>query len=193
MYVESNLGDKGLYILDCVDQKHIDLVCDLEQRLNPIDQLKYIRSGFTISDDELSIYLTKNINAAILEYINRSNKEISDYIARDSYQISSWKLGVSLAPHIDTIKYDHEDTHTPRSAINALLYLTDDYEGGEISFPEINIAIKPKAGSVVVFDADLMHGVNAVENGMRKTLESHLYSIYSDDIEEVKAYGWRTL
>ena len=193
MQIESSLGEKGIYILDCVDQKHIDLICDLENRLDLIDQSKYIRSGFTISDDELSTYLTTHIDAAIMLYINKSNKNISEYIARDSYALSSWKLGIALPPHIDTIKYPDKETHTPRSAINALVYLTDDYEGGEITFPELDMVIKPKAGSVVVFDADLMHGVNAVKSGMRKTLESHLYSIYSEDIEEVKSFGWRTL
>jgi hypothetical protein len=193
MRIESNLADKGLYIVDCVDQEHLNKIFQLEHKLNSIEQLKYFRSGFTLSEDELSIYLKTNINAAIIEYLNRSNKDKLDYIARNSYSLSHWILGRSLAPHIDTIKYEHEDTHTPRSAINALLYLTDDYAGGEITFPDIGVALKPKAGSVVVFDADLKHGVNAVISGTRKTLESHLYSIYSEDIEEVKAYGWRTI
>jgi predicted 2-oxoglutarate/Fe(II)-dependent dioxygenase YbiX len=193
MYIESTLGDKGLYMVDCVDQEHLEKIFKLEKKLNSIKQLKYFRSAFTLSNDELSTYLTENINAAIIEYLNKTNKDKSEYVARDSYALSHWIIGESLEAHIDTLKYDHPDTHTPRSIINALLYLTDDYTGGEIFFPEVNMSIKPKAGSVVVFDADLMHGVNAVESGTRKTLESHLYSIYSEDIEEVKAHGWRTI
>jgi predicted 2-oxoglutarate/Fe(II)-dependent dioxygenase YbiX len=193
MNVEYRLADKGLYITDCVDQEHIDKIFNLEGKLQSFEQLKYFRSAIKLSEDELSTYLTTNINAAIIEYLNRSNKDKSEYIAKNSYALSHWIIGQSLFPHIDTIKYDHEDTHTPRSIINALLYLTDNYVGGEITFPEIGMAIKPKAGSVVVFDADLMHGVNEVKSGTRKTLESHLYSIYSEDIEEVKADGWRTL
>jgi len=193
MNVEYRLADKGLYITDCVNQENIDKILNLENKLQSFEQLKYFRSTLALSKDELSTYLTTNINAAIIEYLNRSNKDKSEYIAKNSYALSHWIVGQSLAPHIDTIKYDHEDTHTPRSIVNALLYLTDDYTGGEITFPEIGMSVKPKAGSVVVFDADLMHGVNEVKSGTRKTLESHLYSIYSEDIEEVKAHGWRTL
>jgi predicted 2-oxoglutarate/Fe(II)-dependent dioxygenase YbiX len=191
MYIESTLGDKGLYLVDCVDQEHLEKIFKLEKKLNSIKQLKYFRSSFKLSNDELSTYLTTNINAAIIEYLNKTNKNKSDYIAPDSYAMSHWIIGESLEAHTDNLKYDHPDTHSPRSIINALLYLTDDYTGGEIFFPEVNMSIKPKAGSVVVFDSDLMHGVNVVKSGTRKTLESHLYSIYSEDVELVKSGGYR--
>jgi len=193
MYIKSTLGDKGLYMVDCVDQEHLEKIFKLEKKLDSIKQLKYFRSSLQLSNDELSTYLTTNINAAIIEYLNKTNKNKSDYVAPPSYAISHWIIGESLEAHTDNLKYDHPDTRTPRSTINALLYLTDDYTGGEIFFPEVKKSIKPKAGSVVVFDSDLMHGVNAVKSGTRKTLESHLYSIYSEDIEEMKSGGWRTL
>lgn len=193
MQIQSSLGDKGLYILDCVDQKHLDEILEIQSKLNSIKQLHYFRSSFTLSRDELSTYLKLNINAAIMEYLNKSNKNKSEYILTNCYPMSNWMLGKSLAPHIDSIKHDHKDTHSPRAIINCLLYLTDDYDGGEIIFPDIGKAIKPKAGSVIVFDSDLKHGVNAVKSGTRKTLESNLFSIYSEDIEEVKSQGWRRL
>jgi predicted 2-oxoglutarate/Fe(II)-dependent dioxygenase YbiX len=193
MYIESTLGDKGLYLVDCVDQEHLEKIFKLEKKLNSIKQLKYFRSSFKLSNDELSTYLTTNINAAIIEYLNKTNKNKSDYIAPDSYAMSHWIIGESLEAHTDNLKYDHPDTHSPRSIINALLYLTDDYEDGEIVFPEIDVAIRPKAGSVVVFDSDLQHGVNAVKSGLRVTASSNLYSIHAEDIDEIKALGYRYL
>lgn len=163
MYIESTLGDKGLYMVDCVDQEHLEKILKLEKKLDSIKQLKYFRSSLKLSNDELSTYLKTNINAAIIEYLNKTNKNKSDYIVPPSYAISHWIIGESLEAHTDNLKKDHPDTHSPRSIINALLYLTDDYTGGEIFFPEVKRSIKPKAGSVVVFDSDLMHGVNAVK------------------------------
>jgi hypothetical protein len=193
MHVEANLGGKGLYVVDCVDQEHLDKIFTLDNKLNQIEQTHYFRSAFTISNDELSTYLKTHIDAAIIEYLNASNKDKNDYIAKNDYALSNWILNKPMDPHIDTIKYDNPDTHNPRAIINVLLYITDDYVGGEITFPEIDMAIKPKAGSVVVFDADLMHGVNEVKSGVRKTLSSNLYSVYAEDVEEVKAFGWRTI
>lgn len=39
----------------------------------------------------------------------------------------------------------------PRSHISAVLYLNDNFEGGELDFPNQNVCIKPKAGSMIVF------------------------------------------
>jgi predicted 2-oxoglutarate/Fe(II)-dependent dioxygenase YbiX len=35
--------------------------------------------------------------------------------------------------------------------MSAVIYLNDDYEGGELRFPEQDVMIKPEAGSVIVF------------------------------------------
>lgn len=195
MNIESKLGDKGVYITDCITKEAIDQIFELEKFLDrpKIEQLHFFRSGIPYLENDFGSYLQSSIDAAILAYINGSNKIPSEYIIRTAYPMSDWKLNKSLAPHIDSIKYDHGDTQSPRSIINALLYLTDQYEGGEIVFPEINIAIKPKAGSMVVFDSDLQHGVHAVTSGVRKTLSANLYSIYAEDIEEVKILGYRYL
>ena len=195
MNIESSLGDKGLYITDCINQEAVSNILELEKKLNrpKINQIHFFRSNIPTLENEFGKYLKSSIDAAILAYINGSNKIPSEYIIRTEYQMSDWKRNKSLAPHIDSIKYAHADTQSPRSIINALLYLTDQYEGGEIVFPEINIAIKPKAGSMVVFDSDLQHGVNAVTRGVRKTLSANLYSIYAEDIEEVKILGYRYL
>ena len=65
----------------------------------------------------------------------------------------------------------HWHTHIPRflSDYSSLVYLNDDYEGGEIVFPEYDLVISPKAGEVVTFPTNAMylHGVNQVKSGTR--------------------------
>jgi hypothetical protein len=61
----------------------------------------------------------------------------------------------------------HRDDVEPPDKVNVfglVLYLNDDYEGGEIIYPEIDLEHKPKAGSLVVHSASLPHGVNEVKN-----------------------------
>ena len=61
----------------------------------------------------------------------------------------------------------HRDDIEPPDKVNVfglVLYLNDDYEGGEIIYPEIDLEHKPKAGSLVVHSASLPHGVNEVKN-----------------------------
>jgi hypothetical protein len=65
----------------------------------------------------------------------------------------------------------HWHTHIPRflSDYSSLVYLNDDYEGGEIVFPEYDLTISPKAGEVVTFPTNSMylHAVNQVKSGTR--------------------------
>lgn len=39
-----------------------------------------------------------------------------------------------------------------------VIYYNDDYEGGEISYPELGIVHKPKAGSLIMHGGNILHG-----------------------------------
>jgi Rps23 Pro-64 3,4-dihydroxylase Tpa1-like proline 4-hydroxylase len=59
--------------------------------------------------------------------------------------ISKYFTGASMGPHTDS------SPNPTTEHISAVLYLNDDYSGGEIAFPDQNIVIKPTAGSLVIF------------------------------------------
>jgi hypothetical protein len=46
-----------------------------------------------------------------------------------------------------------------------VVYYNDNYDGGEINYPELGISIKPKAGSLVLHSGDILHGTLPVKNG----------------------------
>lgn len=59
--------------------------------------------------------------------------------------ISKYSVGGEMGKHTDT--YDDDKSRT----ISVVLYLNDDYTGGEIEFEDQGIFIKPTAGSIMVF------------------------------------------
>jgi hypothetical protein len=61
---------------------------------------------------------------------------------------------------------------------SGLLYLTDDYEGGLLQFPDQDISLKPKKGTFICFkgDSDLPHEVTEITSGNRINLIT-FYSI----------------
>jgi predicted 2-oxoglutarate/Fe(II)-dependent dioxygenase YbiX len=61
----------------------------------------------------------------------------------------------------------HEDTNhgEPATTHSLVIYLNDDYEGGEINFPNIGLKIKPQAGSIVAFPATTPHESMKVTKG----------------------------
>jgi hypothetical protein len=59
----------------------------------------------------------------------------------------------------------------------AVLYLNDNYDGGQIYYPNVGIQIKPSAGSLVVHPSNkkYSHGVKVVKNGIRYCTTTFLY------------------
>ena len=55
---------------------------------------------------------------------------------------------------------------------SAIFYLNDDYEGGEINFPNFDLTIKPEKGSAVFFPAGFehSHSVSEVKGKKRITI-----------------------
>ena len=66
--------------------------------------------------------------------------------------------------------HEHFDSSRPND-IATLVYLNDDYEGGELYFPNQEIQFKPKAGAAYFFPGDMnyVHGVTEIKSGIRYT------------------------
>ena len=93
-----------------------------------------------------------------------------------SYFFSCMKDGAFNDIHMDNY---HEDENgqlhvRPKFISNksGLIYLNNDYVGGELVFPKQGLSIKPEIGSLIFFEGDHKrpHGVNQVISGSRYNL-----------------------
>lgn len=90
-----------------------------------------------------------------------------------SYFFSCMKPGAKIGAHIDNDYVAAGDTEDNQflydGNISALLYLNDDYDGGEIRFTEQDVSIKPAPGTLIFFEGDSSkpHEVEEVINGNR--------------------------
>lgn len=55
---------------------------------------------------------------------------------------------------------------------SAVLYLNDDYDGGEFVIESMDFCIKPKSGLLVIFDSHYRHKVEVVKNSNRYAIAS---------------------
>lgn len=129
------------------------------------------------------------------EVINFFNPNFDLY--SELWEIVRWQTGDFQEPHVDHIdpnfdlnsinidnvpekcKYFFEERNIEiykklftSKIFTSIIYLNDDYEGGELYFPQHdNFTLKPKAGSMLIFSGtiDNMHGINEVTNGTRYT------------------------
>ena len=66
--------------------------------------------------------------------------------------------------------HEHFDSNRPKD-IATLVYLNDDYSGGEIYFPEYDLTFKPEPGDLLTFpdNPNYIHGVKPITSGTRYT------------------------
>lgn len=63
------------------------------------------------------------------------------------FSIKKYIPGADMGPHVDSS--DPTDINHP--VLSGVIYLNNNYEGGEISFPNQNLKIKPEPGSLIIF------------------------------------------
>ena len=103
------------------------------------------------------------------------------------HRVVSWEVSPStLVQHQDRWVTKGEQV-TPEISLS--MYLTDDYEGGELSFSTFGKKIKPSAGDIVVFDSNTLHGTETYLGGRRMTIQCFLFKKEggTNDKEEDKA------
>lgn len=54
----------------------------------------------------------------------------------------------------------------------AIIYLNDDYVGGEIAFRDLDIIYKPNKGDIIFFNGEITHEVKEITEGYRYTILS---------------------
>jgi hypothetical protein len=102
------------------------------------------------------------IMPAIKEYVQDNGLSYM-YPKKDFITISKLLPGPGMGAHVDN----------PNQSSNhfiCMVYLNDNFEGGELSFPQKDIKYKPKAGDVLVYKASLQHEVLPVISGTRYSI-----------------------
>jgi Rps23 Pro-64 3,4-dihydroxylase Tpa1-like proline 4-hydroxylase len=66
----------------------------------------------------------------------------------------------------------HQDHGVSSRVLSAVMYLNDDYEGGEMIFQNSGVSIKPEAGSIVFFPSNFLyiHEVAEIKSGTRYSM-----------------------
>lgn len=85
--------------------------------------------------------------------------------------IKKWDVGQSMGPHCDNY-----DGHS-NLAFSMVTYLNDSYSGGEIFFPNQDVKIKPKAGSLIMFPSHepFVHQVLPITSGTRYMMSTSVF------------------
>jgi len=115
---------------------------------------------------EMSKKFLEIFTPAETDYRNEFNPDIEKHA---NYQILKYPTGGHLSMHID------DGPGTPHR-VSMLIYLNDNYEGGEIEFPRFNVKYKPKENDMILFPSTYTynHAVSTITSGERYCIISWL-------------------
>jgi hypothetical protein len=116
------------------------------------------------------IWSNGETNEILNGYKERVMQSFRDIYAIDckfcggSYLVK-WTESKKMNLHVD-------DLGDGKNQISAVLYLNDDYVGGNINFPTHNLSIKPENYELLIFPGNLnyAHEVQEITNGSRFTI-----------------------
>lgn len=112
--------------------------------------------------DSLIKLIAPQYETAISIWAEETNQEPLEWVSKN-YTFRRYRIGAAMGAHIDKNEDDPSDTMD----WTALLYLTDEYEGGELVFDDLDIIFKPSAGSIVFFPCTFSHSVPDIVSGVK--------------------------
>jgi hypothetical protein len=107
---------------------------------------------------------------------NRLQEYVEDAHERPVKSVSNhaqkWEKGAFAPFHSDNTDMEGNWSAWEKSKLVCLLYINEDYEGGELDFRDHDLTIKPKAGQLITFPGGILnvHQVKKVESGTRHTI-----------------------
>jgi len=160
------------YVIHCY-KKHLEPTTVYSHSDKKLDIDKQIRdaSGYFISDNNPIVERFKNITSAITG-VPVSHQERPNFI--------KYKKAGFYKTHFDGFSND-EGGRIKMGAwgqrmFSSILYLNDDFEGGETFFPKIEKTIKPSPGKIYIWrnasddlklDPKSLHGGHPVNSGVK--------------------------
>jgi hypothetical protein len=160
-----NSADNILYLEDILSKKDHETLLDYVKHFESWNKepwgARSIKSAYM--SEEISEILEK-VFTLVYEKAKTLYGVDINFFKKSTLQIVKFIKGFALEPHVDTLSV--ESLH-----IASVYYINDDYEGGEISFPDHNIKIKPKANSIILFpgNENYVHEVFEVVGGERNS------------------------
>jgi len=141
--------------------------------------IKDVRTGSSLSLTKASNHndVLKNVNDKFIDILSPS---LISY--RNIFKIEQplfYTEDNNLLQYTETQKFNsHYDGGSgSKRTISPILYLNDDYIGGEIEFVNFNIKIKPKSGSLILFPSNYAyrHTAHPVTSGTKYAIVTWIH------------------
>jgi predicted 2-oxoglutarate/Fe(II)-dependent dioxygenase YbiX len=174
MEIGKGSSDNIVIVENFISNEHLEMAYRYCYSINEWES--WSRGG----NDKISTYKKMQQNApelfkAMQLYVNKVQELIEFKFGRKLESahpgIRRWDAGEKQELHADGENLDGTPNDTYIVDYGSIIYLNDNYVGGEIYFPQHGIEIKPKEGTLIFFPSSIyyLHGVKPIMEGVRYT------------------------
>jgi predicted 2-oxoglutarate/Fe(II)-dependent dioxygenase YbiX len=192
-------GPENIHVLENFieidDLKAIQEFCPTINKWNNTAESVYAEDGTCLynadywNDRQCSADIMKELNPAVYDIVDKYIYKMK-YVIEDIFKVSvsvrppvimKWRVGIEQKPHADKQLNDGRPNAFIDYDINSLFYYNDDFEGGDLYYPQHGITVRPKPGLAVIHPGDVnyLHGVTMITAGERYTTPS-FYTIVDE-------------
>jgi hypothetical protein len=96
-----------------------------------------------------------------------AEERIYEYFPKEQYDIVSPARAQRQYPGCGGLRVHYDAEYEKGMVMSIVIYINDDYNGGNLKFVDYDFSIKPKAGAMLIFPPteDYLHGVEEVLDG----------------------------
>lgn len=157
-----------------VDGKPMD---NVDRRADTLPIARARSSIFALFEDSTKELVGRLLNAYARHspYLGRACTQVPG--AQDEgYDLLRYKVGDEYREHIDaSFNADRALKHVRR--LSVLLYLNEDFAGGELYFPRQDVTVRPRVGMAVAFPSTFAypHSAAPVRSGVKYALATWIF------------------
>lgn len=165
-------------IPNCISKDLIKVFLDLKfEDVYPATTLNAIEGYRVTNWIDLPPEIISNTITSLTNYYNSELIKVYKQPVKfiEPPQFLYYNVGGKYDLHNDSEDYvNGKLARTCERDVTILIYLNDNYEGGELELPDWGITFKPKAGTLIAFPSylEFSHKVNPVTKGKRFTIVS---------------------
>lgn len=131
---------------------------------------------YQINNPYVLTLLRQQAGEYLSRYLDGSLSSVEGY-SFNCANIIKYPDGITLPMHLDNPSCRTPENLTYTRTVGLLCFLNNDFDGGELIFPNQDKIIKPKPGTLVMFPINHLypHMVNTVTKGERYALRINLF------------------